>query len=160
MTFKPSQEFMAELLGTMVLILLGCGVVAMVVLFQATDPAIPGQIVNGGYTNITLGWGFAVLMGIFISGTISGADVRALAGAASSATLESFVLYTGETDGYKETGRLVLSDALPLLQARMPRLRQLRLPVLRVSDRELRAAARQLGRPLEVLRAQLVLGAQ
>ncbi|WP_119672452.1 MIP/aquaporin family protein [Deinococcus sp. RM] len=76
MIFKPSQEFMAELLGTMVLILLGCGVVAMVVLFQATDPAIPGQIVNGGYTNITLGWGFAVLMGIFIAGTISGAHLN------------------------------------------------------------------------------------
>lgn len=76
MTFKPSQEFMAELLGTMVLILFGCGVVAMVVLFQATNPAIPGQIVNGGYTNITLGWGFAVLMGIFISGTISGAHLN------------------------------------------------------------------------------------
>ena len=60
----------------MVLILFGCGVVAMVVLFQATNPAIPGQIVNGGYTNITLGWGFAVLMGIFISGTISGAHLN------------------------------------------------------------------------------------
>ena len=47
MTFKASQEFMAELLGTMVLILFGCGVVAMVVLFQSTDPVIPGQIVNG-----------------------------------------------------------------------------------------------------------------
>ena len=76
MTFKASQEFMAELLGTMVLILFGCGVVAMVVLFQSTDPVIPGQVVNGGYTNITLGWGFAVLMGIFIAGTISGAHLN------------------------------------------------------------------------------------
>ncbi|ADV66332.1 MIP/aquaporin family protein [Deinococcus maricopensis] len=76
MTFTRTQEFMAELLGTMVLILFGCGVVAMVVLFANTNPTIPGQIVNGGYTNITLGWGFAVLMGIFISGTISGAHLN------------------------------------------------------------------------------------
>ena len=56
MTFKASQEFMAELLGTLVLILFGCGVVAMVVLFQSTDPAIPGQIVNGGLlSSILLG---------------------------------------------------------------------------------------------------------
>ncbi len=92
--------------------------------------------------------------------TISSADVGALAGAASSAMLESFVLDTGERAGYSEFGRLALPDALPLLQARMPRLRELRLPVLRVPEGELRAAARQLGRPLEVLRAQLVLGDQ
>ncbi len=92
--------------------------------------------------------------------TISSADVRALAGAASSATLESFVLDSFEHGYYREAGRLALSDALPLLQARMPRLRELRLPVLRVPEEELRAVARQLGRPLEVLRAQLVLGAQ
>ncbi|MFC4638300.1 MIP/aquaporin family protein [Deinococcus hohokamensis] len=76
MTFTKAQEFMAELLGTMVLLLFGCGVVAMVVLFASTNPTIPGQVVNGGYTNITLGWGFAVLMGIFISGTISGAHLN------------------------------------------------------------------------------------
>lgn len=76
MKFTAAQEFIAELLGTMVLILFGCGVVAMVVLFAANNPAIPGQIVNGGFTNITLGWGFAVLMGIFISGGISGAHLN------------------------------------------------------------------------------------
>ena len=86
MTFTRAQEFMAELLGTMVLILFGCGVVAMVVLFASTNPAIPGQIVNGGYTNITLGWGFAVLMGIFISGTISGAHLNPAVTIALAAT--------------------------------------------------------------------------
>jgi hypothetical protein len=40
----------------------------------------------------------------------------------------------------------------------MPRLRELRVPVLRVGARALRALARQLGsRPLDVLRAQLGL---
>ncbi|AFD26243.1 MIP/aquaporin family protein [Deinococcus gobiensis] len=76
MKFTAAQEFVAELIGTMVLILFGCGVVAMVVLFASTNPVIPGQIVNGGYTNITLGWGFAVLMGILISGGISGAHLN------------------------------------------------------------------------------------
>ncbi|MFC5848967.1 MIP/aquaporin family protein [Deinococcus petrolearius] len=76
MKFTAAQEFTAELIGTMVLILFGCGVVAMVVLFASTNPVIPGQIVNGGYTNITLGWGFAVLMGILISGGISGAHLN------------------------------------------------------------------------------------
>ena len=39
----------------------------------------------------------------------------------------------------------------------MPRLRELEVPVLKVTARELRAVARQLGRPVEVLRAQLAL---
>lgn len=76
MKFNAKQEFIAELLGTMVMILFGCGVVAMVVLFANTDSSAPAQLVNGGYTNITIGWGFAVLFGIFISGTISGAHMN------------------------------------------------------------------------------------
>jgi hypothetical protein len=95
---------------------------------------------------------------------ISGAGVRALAAAASSATLERIVLnaglewHNGERKSvYAPAGRVALADALPLLQARMPRLRELRLPVLGVAEEELRAVALQLGRPLEVLRAQLAL---
>ncbi len=103
----------------------------------------------------------SIKLNSFRPNTISSADVRALAGAASSGTLESFVLDTRERGGgYSEAGRLALPDALPLLQARMPRLRELRLPVLRVPEGELRAVARQLSRPVDVLRAQLVLGAQ
>src|SRR5277367_1914926 len=75
MKFTKAQEFMAEILGTMVLILFGCGVVAMVVLF-GSNPAIPGEVVKGGYTNITLGWGLAVTFGIYIAGTISGAHLN------------------------------------------------------------------------------------
>ena len=86
MKFTAAQEFAAELLGTMVLILFGAGVVAMVVLFAGTSPAIPGQIVNGGYTNITFGWGFAVLMGIFVSGGISGAHLNPAVSIALAAT--------------------------------------------------------------------------
>jgi len=72
---KPSlaAELSAEFLGTLVLILFGNGVVAMVVLFGS---GTPGEIVNGGYTNITLGWGLAVTMGIYIAGRISGAHLN------------------------------------------------------------------------------------
>src|SRR3984957_11961033 len=66
-------ELMAEFLGTMVLILFGDGVVAMVVLF---GHGVPGEIVNGGYTNITLAWGLAVTMGIYLAGRVSGAHLN------------------------------------------------------------------------------------
>ncbi len=65
-------ELIAEFLGTFVLILLGTGVVAMVVLF----PSVPGATVHGGYTNITLGWGLAVTMGIYVAGKISGGHLN------------------------------------------------------------------------------------
>ncbi|MBI1789327.1 MAG: aquaporin family protein [Acidobacteria bacterium] len=72
---EPSlaAQLCAEFLGTLVLILFGCGVVAMVVLF-GTGTA--GEIVNGGYTNITLGWGLGVAMGIYVAGKISGAHLN------------------------------------------------------------------------------------
>ena len=66
-------ELIAEFLGTLVLILFGNGVVAMVVLF---GKGVPGEIVNGGFTNITLAWGLAVTMGIYIAGKISGAHLN------------------------------------------------------------------------------------
>lgn len=71
---KPTlaAELLAELLGTFVLILIGDGVVAMVVLFPGDSPAVA----HGGYTNITLCWGLAVTMGIYIAGKISGAHLN------------------------------------------------------------------------------------
>src|SRR5262245_25098300 len=68
-------ELMAEFLGTLVLIALGDGVVAMVNRFPS-EPAIPGEVIKGGYTNITLGWGLAVLMGICVAGRVSGAHLN------------------------------------------------------------------------------------
>ncbi|MEO7145643.1 MAG: MIP/aquaporin family protein, partial [Bryobacteraceae bacterium] len=68
-----SAELLAEFLGTFVLIVFGNGVVAMVVLFGSGSP---GQVVNGGFTNITLAWGLAVTMGIYIAGRISGAHIN------------------------------------------------------------------------------------
>jgi glycerol uptake facilitator protein len=66
-------EVIAEFLGTMVLILFGTGVVAMVVLFGR---GVSGEVINGGYTNITLGWGLGVTMGIYVAGKISGAHLN------------------------------------------------------------------------------------
>jgi glycerol uptake facilitator protein len=65
MTKSLPAELLAEFFGTLVLILFGNGVVAMVVLFD-----------KGGYTNITLAWGLAVTMGIYIAGKTSGAHLN------------------------------------------------------------------------------------
>src|SRR6476659_8825456 len=68
-----TAELMAEFIGTLVLILFGNGVVAMVVLFGT---GAPGEIVHGGFTNITFGWGLGVTMGIYIAGKITGAHLN------------------------------------------------------------------------------------
>lgn len=60
---------MAEFLGTALLILLGCGVVANVVL-QGTK----GQ--GGGWIVITLGWGMAVFVGVVVSAGGSGGHLN------------------------------------------------------------------------------------
>src|SRR3974377_2454336 len=65
-------ELAAGVFGTLILIIFGNGVVAMVVLFGHN---VPGEIVNGGYTNITLGWGLAVTMGVYVAGRVSGAHI-------------------------------------------------------------------------------------
>lgn len=72
---KPAlaAELIAEFLGTFILILFGTGVVAMVLLFPTNNP---GETIHGGYTNITLGWGLAVTMGIYIAGKVSGAHLN------------------------------------------------------------------------------------
>jgi glycerol uptake facilitator protein len=62
---QPSP-FIGELAGTMVLILLGNGVVANVVLNNTK-----GQ--NSGWIVITAGWGFAVMTGVFIANAFGSA---------------------------------------------------------------------------------------
>lgn len=66
-------ELAAEFFGTLILITFGAGVVAMVVLFGHN---VPGELVNGGYANITIAWGLAVTMGIYVAGKISGAHLN------------------------------------------------------------------------------------
>jgi glycerol uptake facilitator protein len=75
MDMKPSlwAQLLAEFLGTLVLIMFGTGVVAMVMLFPSK---VPGELVHGGYTNITLGWGLGVTLGIYVAGNVSGAHLN------------------------------------------------------------------------------------
>jgi glycerol uptake facilitator protein len=72
-TNRLAAEFSAEFLGTLLIILFGSGVVAMVVLFGS---GTPGEIVNGGYTNITFAWGLGVAMGVYLAAKISGAHLN------------------------------------------------------------------------------------
>ena len=58
-----------EFIGTMVLILLGDGVVASNALNRSK-----GQ--NGGWVVVTMAWGFAVMCGVFIAGPYSGAHLN------------------------------------------------------------------------------------
>ncbi|TLU97966.1 MIP/aquaporin family protein [Dyadobacter luticola] len=62
---QPSP-FLGELVGTMVLILLGNGVVANVVLKKTKGS-------QGGWIVITAGWGFAVMIGIFVANAFGSA---------------------------------------------------------------------------------------
>ena len=61
--------FVAELTGTALLILLGNGVVANVVL-----PQTKGQ--GGGWIVITFGWAMAVFVGVYATGSFSGAHLN------------------------------------------------------------------------------------
>lgn len=61
--------FTAELIGTALLILLGNGVVANVVLKNTKGN-------NSGWIVITFGWAMAVFIGIFVSANISGAHLN------------------------------------------------------------------------------------
>ena len=63
------QTLLAEAIGTMLLVLLGDGVVANVVLNRTK-----GQ--NSGWIVITVGWGVAVAMAVYAVGRISGAHLN------------------------------------------------------------------------------------
>ena len=57
------KEFLAELVGTCVLLMFGCGCVAQSVLSGKAD---------GGMLSINIGWGLGVLVGVLIAGPVSG----------------------------------------------------------------------------------------
>ncbi|EIM05315.1 glycerol MIP family channel protein [Planococcus antarcticus DSM 14505] len=62
-------EFLAELIGTMILIIFGAGVVAGVVLKDS-------KAENSGWVVITIAWGLAVTMGVYAVGNFSGAHIN------------------------------------------------------------------------------------
>jgi glycerol uptake facilitator protein len=63
------SNFVAELVGTLLLVLLGDGVVAGVVLKGTKSN-------NSGWIVITMGWGLAVAMSVFVTGQYSGAHLN------------------------------------------------------------------------------------
>lgn len=63
------NEIVAEFIGTFLLILLGNGVVANVVLKDTKGH-------NGGWIVISLGWGLGVFVGVAVAGPVSGAHIN------------------------------------------------------------------------------------
>ncbi len=63
------QQYLFELIGTLVLVLLGDGVCAACSLNKS-------KAKGAGWVVITLGWGFAVMAGVFIAGPVSGAHLN------------------------------------------------------------------------------------
>jgi glycerol uptake facilitator protein len=63
------SPYLAEFFGTMLLILLGDGVVAAVVLKGS-------KAENAGFLTIVIGWGLAVMLAIYAVGNISGAHLN------------------------------------------------------------------------------------
>ncbi len=61
--------YLAEFIGTMILVLLGNGVVANVVLNKSKGN-------GGGWIVVTTGWGFAVAIAAYVTGWVSGAHLN------------------------------------------------------------------------------------
>jgi glycerol uptake facilitator protein len=61
--------FLGELIGTMILVIFGCGVVGGVVLNKS-------KAQDSGWIVITFGWGFAVAFAVYVVGKYSGAHIN------------------------------------------------------------------------------------
>ncbi len=86
------NEYIAEFIGTMLLILMGNGVVANVVLNKTYGN-------NGGWIVITLGWALGVFLGVTVAGPYSGAHLNpavtigfSIAGLFSWAKMAGYIL--------------------------------------------------------------------
>ena len=62
-----AREAAAEFFGTFILIAFGVGVVAQTVLSKST---------NGSYLGINIGWGLAVMLGVYTAAGVSGAHLN------------------------------------------------------------------------------------
>jgi glycerol uptake facilitator protein len=70
------EKFIGEVLGTMILILLGDGVVAGVLLAKTKANMTTGVGNSNGWIVITMAWAFAVFSGIAVAGTFTGAHIN------------------------------------------------------------------------------------
>ncbi|MDF1576315.1 MAG: aquaporin family protein [Bacteroidales bacterium] len=89
------NEIFAEFIGTFLLILLGNGVVANVVLKDTKGN-------NGGWIVISLGWGLGVFVGVAVAGPVSGAHIN-----------------PAVTLGLAAAGSFAWSQVLPFIAAQM-----------------------------------------
>jgi len=85
------DNFIGELVGTAILVLLGDGVVANVLLKKSKGE-------NSGWIVIATGWGFAVAMAVYIAGWTSGGHIN-----------------PAVTIGFVTVGKLTWVQALPYL---------------------------------------------
>jgi glycerol uptake facilitator protein len=89
------NEIFAEFIGTFLLLLLGNGVVANVVLRDTKGS-------NGGWIVISLGWGLGVFVGVTVAGPVSGAHIN-----------------PAVTLGLAAAGNFAWSQVLPFIGAQM-----------------------------------------
>ncbi|MBL7073394.1 MAG: aquaporin family protein [Candidatus Omnitrophica bacterium] len=89
------QNFAAELIGTMILVLLGDGVVANVLLKKSKGE-------DSGWIVIATGWGFAVAMAVYVAGWISGGHIN-----------------PAVTIGFIAIGEISPKEALPYISGQM-----------------------------------------
>jgi glycerol uptake facilitator protein len=87
------QAYIGEFIGTMILIILGDGVVAGVLLRNS-------KAENSGWIVITFGWGMAVAVAVYCVGQFSGAHIN-----------------PAVTIGFAVTGQLPLADVIPYIIA-------------------------------------------
>jgi glycerol uptake facilitator protein len=87
------QAYIGEVIGTMILIILGDGVVAGVLLRNS-------KAENSGWIVITFGWGMAVAIAVYCVGQFSGAHIN-----------------PAVTIGFAVTGQLPVADVIPYIIA-------------------------------------------
>ncbi len=105
------SNFLSELIGTMMLIILGNGVVAGVLLKGS-------KAENGGWIVITMAWGLAVTMAIYAVGSFSGAHINpavtlALVAAGALDASEIFYYLSGQMLGAMIGAAVVWLHYLP-----------------------------------------------
>ncbi|SCK51128.1 MIP/aquaporin family protein [Streptomyces sp. WMMB 322] len=69
-------ELLAEFLGTFVLLLIGCGSVAVAVVGLSGSGRQAGDFGPANWLIISWGWGLGVVFGVYVAGGISGAHIN------------------------------------------------------------------------------------
>jgi MIP family channel proteins len=75
-TPKLVREFLAEVLGTFLLVVFGDGAIMQVVLGNGGTAGGQSSQFFGGFLNICLGYGLALMIGILVSGGVSGGHLN------------------------------------------------------------------------------------